>query len=926
MARGWIHRQRRLRSLRTRNQRNGRRRWLTVGLIALGLIFVLTVLGAGIGWGVYSIYARDLVDPVEKINSLPSSGAKIYDRNGNLLYQYIDDTSGLRQPVHLDQISPYLIAATVSTEDASFWENPGVNVKGLARAAGENLMPGTGFFEGSGGSSITQQLVKNVYIPPEDWRKGGWARWKRKLRETIYALELTRKYSKSQILEWYLNQISYGGIYYGVEAAAQGYFGKSAKDLTLAEAALLAGIPASPKAYNPLDNPQAAVERRNQVLTLMYRRGRIQVGEDQWLDISAQDTWYAATTPLTLVPQRFPIQAPHWVFDYIEPQLKGLFGEQALLRGGLKVYTTLDLDLQAKAQAALENWISQFEDSSGGHNGAFVAIDPNTGEILVFIGSRDYFRDDIQGRNDMAMAPNSPGSSLKPFVYLGAFHDLGWGPGTMILDSSICYEDTNGNFCPRNPKGDFQGPITVRNALGASLNVPAFKTALYEGVSNVQSWFRKMGLTDIDRGYGPSIAIGGVDVKLVDEVYAYSVLAANGTMRGVPTYFADPSKGERELDPVSILRVEDRDGRVIYPREGDQVVAQERQVVAPEYAYMVTDILSDPQAQCITFGCGGLNIGRKFAVKTGTSEPYENSRAIGDTWAVGYTPQLVAGVWAGNADNSPMVNITSTSISWRALRDFMLAALEDKPEENFTRPSGLETGSFCIPSGLLPSPRCPRTTPPDLIATESKPTKQDDWWRSVAIDMRTGLLATAATPKQFIIERFSLVVPDDQPAFVKSQAAEWAKVIGGGTAPGEASSNDIPVAITSPASGAVVSGTVTITGKADSKGFIAYRLEFGAGNPPWAWTGITRDTRRVAGGTLGTWNVSGLPPGEYTLRLVLEDAERGELSTFVVVRVGAAAPGRPTPRPTPAPKGTPVPPTPTPRGPSPTPDFSGWGN
>ncbi len=909
---------------RRRNGGNGGLpRWLLVAL-ALFAVAVFAVGGTAVaGIVIYQGYADELVPPEEAISQLPSGGAKIFDRNGRLLYEYVDDFSGLRQPVPLSEVSQDVIDATIATEDDTFYDNPGVNIRGLLRAAYENFFPGgaPGFLEGSGGSSITQQLVKNVYIPQEERQKRSIPR---KLKETVYALELSRRYSKDQILEWYLNQISYGGLYNGIEAAAQGYFGKHASELNLQESALLAGIPASPKAYDPINSPEAAVERRNWVLGRMAEEGYV----------TREEAYVAALSPLELTPQRFPIEAPHWVLNYVEPQLEQLFGREALLRGGLRVYTTLDLDLQKRAEAILEEWISEFEESSDGHNGALVAMDPNTAEILVYVGSRDYFRDDILGRNDMAQALNSPGSAFKPFTYVTAFMELGWGPGTLILDTPVSFTEPDGDvFTPRNPAGDFKGPITVRNALGSSLNIPAFKTILYAGVSNVVETAKRMGITSLDdRQFGPSLTIGGVDVSVVDMVYGYSVFANSGVMKGMPTTVARP-EGNRNLDPVSILRVENMAGEVVYPltfnEEQTGPKLEEEAIIPAAYAYLISNILSDPQAQCMTFGCGGLSIDRTMAVKTGTSEPYEELRAIGDTWALGYTPDLVAGVWAGNADNTPMFNITSTSISWRALRDFMLAAHEGKPARWIERPAGLVEASVCVPSGLKPGPSCGKTTPPDLFVAESLSDKEDDWWQPVKIDVRNGLLASERTPPQFVAERMALVIPDDLSQFAREQAEEWAKTLQGGTAPTEVSSTEnLLLVIDTPEAWSVVRGAVQVTGRAESPDLVAYRLEYGEGRAPEEWTVITRSETPVAGGVLGLWDTAALSSGTYTLRLAVEDAKLGELLTFLTVMVShsVSPPTPPTlPTATPEPEREPEPEPELTPSPEPTIDLRGIG-
>jgi membrane peptidoglycan carboxypeptidase len=890
----------RRRRFRRRNN-NHKPGWLLLLLGLGGLLVVGAVAVVVAGFVVYNVYSGGLLPPDQVLAQQSSGGAKIYDRNGRLLYEFVDDLSGLRDPVPLSEVSPWLIDATIATEDADFYSNPGVNIKGLIRAAYENFLPGKlGFLKGSGGSSITQQLVKNVYIPEEERSERSIPR---KLKETVYALELTRRYSKDQILQWYLNQISYGGLYYGVEAASEGYFGKSAHDLTLAEAALLAGIPASPARYDPVNNPEAAVERRNQVLDLMLRRGKI----------SLLEAYAAKLEPLKLAPQRFPIEAPHFVLDYVQPQLEKLLGREALYRGGLSVTTTLDLDLQKQAEAALEKWISEYEATSNGHNGALVAIDPNTGEILTYVGSRDYFRDDIQGRNDMALAENSPGSAFKPFTYITAFMQLGWGPGTMILDTPISYPNPDGTmFTPRNPAGDFKGPITIREALGASLNVPAFKVAIAAGVENIVTTAKRMGITTLTGSYGPSITIGGVDVNVLDMTYGYSVFANNGVMKGMPSILNLP-EGNRPLDPIAILKVENSKGEVVYEPE-----RQEERVAPAEYAYLVTNILSDPQAQCATFGCGGLNIGRTAAIKTGTSEPYENSHAIGDTWALGYTPDLAAGVWAGNADNSPMVNILSTSISWHALRDFMQAALAGVPDRGFERPDGVVTATVCVPSGKLPSKYCGKTTQ-DIFAADSLPKEEDDWWQPIKVDSRNGLLATSRTPSKYVEERVFIVLPQELQGMSRDQAEEWAKALGVPLAPtdesplGPDTTQQQPgVSIDWPPADATVMGLITVKGSTDAPAFISYRLEYGEGSRPQAWTVIKRSDQPVIDGTLGLLDTSQLAPGVYTIRLVVQDRQRAYLTDTVSVRVGSSA--------TPTPAGEEAEPTPS-ATPTPTPLF-----
>lgn len=653
-----------------------------IGLVLASVITAGALLTAGIV--VYKSYAKELV-PAELLTiNEPSAGARILDRNGKLLYEYVDNKAGVRTPVTLTDVNPAFLAATIATEDSTFYTNPGVNPKGLVRAAWENFNPfeDQGILQGTGGSSITQQLVKNVYIPESERDERSISR---KVRELVYAAELTKQYEKSQILEWYVNQISYGGIYSGVEAASQGYFGKSARDLTLAEAALLAGIPQSPAAYDPVNNLEAAMQRRNEVLDLMAKHEQIQIGSGMYFEPNAEDIAAAKLAPIEVRTPYTPIEAPHFVLSYIAPQLEALFGRDALLHDGLVVTTTLDLDLQQRAQGILNGAIAQFEVISNTHNGAALVLDPKSGEVLAMIGSRDYFRDDIDGNVNNLLALNSPGSTLKPFVYLTGFMLKGWRPETIVQDTPITYRESDGStFSPVNPNKDFKGRITIRNALGNSLNVPAFKAALEIGVPNVVSMGKSVGLTSLDGYYGPAIAIGGVDVKPLDLTYAYSVLANGGVMRGTNA-FAPEEADERSINPAAILTVQNAAGETLFDLNQHRA---EVRVAPADQVWRVTDILSDPQATCLTFGCGGLSVpGVRTAVKTGTSEPFDpkgpNAGKIGETWAFGYTPDLVVGVWAGNSDNAPIVNIYSTSISYRAMRDILLSAYEGRERTPF---------------------------------------------------------------------------------------------------------------------------------------------------------------------------------------------------------------------------------------------------
>ena len=896
-------------SQRARRQRARRRRHTPANgegrrlgrlvLVLVGLLGVLLVAssaaaatGALYGKQKYDEFIAYVAPPEELLASLPRGGARIYDRNGVLLYEFIDEFGGLRRPVPLDEISEWVIIATVATEDASFFTNNGLNVRGLARAGVENFTPfaDTDFLEGTGGSSITQQLAKNVYIPKEQ-RSARTV--ERKLREAAIAIELTRRYTKEQILEWYLNSISYGGIYVGIQAAAEGYFGKQASDLTLAEAALLAGIPQSPALYNPLENPSSALIRQRVVLDLMVRHGLITPAEAD----------AARREQLVFKANRFDIDAPHFVLGRVAREITLRFGERALYEDGLEVITTLDLGLQREAQRILEHRISNYESDVlegasvlyggvQGHNGAFYALDPHTGQILVYVGSRDYFREDIEGRNDNVIAENSPGSTLKPFTYMSAFMQ-GWSTGAGILDTPTKVIDpaTGEFFEPTNPGSfGFAGTISAANALGNSLNVPAFKTIQFAGVGNTTTLMRRVGLTTLDspRGYGPALTLGGADITLEDLTYAYSVLATGGLMRGQDA-LQPHGAGERTLDPVALLRVSNAEGTVLY----DFQSPVERRVVAENYAYLVTSIISDPDTQCLVFSsCGALELeDRPSGKKTGTSEPFEDPDEIGETWTFGYTPDLVAGVWAGNSDNTPMVHnpevarLYSTTIAWRAWRDFMEYAHDyyGLEPQNFVQPSGIESRELCWPSGRLPSELCPEIHRYnglyafDVLATHDFEELQDTWWQEVAIDSRTGLRATPDTPPSLIRREVRLVLPEEE-IEEWDDIEQWAQRYGVAhlLAPLQDSAAGADLLhVSSPAAGARLSGPISLIGHASSPGFERYVVEWGRGTNPSSWVSFAASTSAVEGGLLARWDTTQLPDGAYTLRVRLEDSELG---------------------------------------------------
>jgi membrane peptidoglycan carboxypeptidase len=648
-------------------------------LVMAGSLVTVLVVAAFL----YQNYARDLVAPPEAIANTAIGTSIAYDRNGEYLYQYVDPQGGLRDPVPLEEMSPFIKDATVSTEDASFYGNPGVNFRGLARAATENLTPfGPGWFEGSGGSSITQQLVKNVYVDPEDRFD---RRLERKVKETVIALELKRRYSDDEILGWYLNTIYYGNFAYGVQAAAQRYFGVDAKDLTLAQSAMLAGIPQAPGRYTPVltDNLERSKVRQKEVLDLMVKHGYI----------SRLEADQAYAEELTYVTQSFPIKAPHFVNNYVPQQVrgmceKGLFDppgdlpcDKVVYQGGLRIYTSVDMGLQRIGEGIIEDIISQNEARFRGHDGALVALRAGTGEVLAYVGSRDFFREDIDGQVDIVSALRSHGSTMKMYTYLTAF-EQGWVPSTIVRDAPLKLDVGGYQRAVNNWNFSHMGNITVRKALSESVNVPAVNTVMEVGIGEYQKTAHRMGITDLTRNdCGPTITLGSCEVKMIDQAYAYSVLANNGKMMGIPSVLNLPD-GFRELDPVSVIRIEDSEGNILFQFDKPE----ERQVVKPEHAYMVTDVLSKQAIQW-----SRLTFGRTAASKTGTSEDFR------DNVVMGFTPGpdgIVVDVWMGNADNTPMANNAFSSAGAGPIFKAFMAEAHDYlkiPKAEFEVPDSIVT-------------------------------------------------------------------------------------------------------------------------------------------------------------------------------------------------------------------------------------------
>jgi len=617
-------------------------------LVTLAVIVGTFASGVGSTVGAYSYFTRDLPAP-EQIEAAEENfeTTKIYDRAGQiLLYEVIDPQGGDRTWVTLDQMPEHLTCATVALEDRDYWNNPGINVRGIARALWADVRGQ----QIQGGSSITQQLIKNIVIEPERRYVSAegpeWKDYERKITEILLAYRISQNYSKEQILEWYLNTNFYGNLAYGIEAAARVYFGKSVGDLTLAESATLAAIPQFP-GMNPFDNPDLARERQHLVLDAMESQGCITAEE---ANVAKYEEW-----KLARLTERYDILAPHFSV-YVRKQLEEMFGPEMVYRGGLRVYTTLDLELQEQAQCVARAQIRSLSGEEEGvvlqeaidsgceaaqflpplrsydvgrdheaNNGAVIAIRPATGEILAMVGSLDYWDEEIDGRfNVAADGSRQPGSSFKPFTYLTLLAQ-GDNAAHMFLDVRRAFQQSTGTpYVPENYDRKYHGPQRMRLALARSYNIPAVEALYLAGVDDVIRTAHRMGISTLDRGldyYGLSLTLGGGEVRLIDMVYAFSVFANSGRMYGAPVPQDQLRAGYRELNPVAILRVDDRDGNVLY----EYSQPESREILSPQLAYLMNSILSDRQARWAGMGMNNaleLANDRPAAAKTGTTTPW----------------------------------------------------------------------------------------------------------------------------------------------------------------------------------------------------------------------------------------------------------------------------------------------------------------
>ena len=705
------------------------------------LKWALLILAAGAGlvsiW-LYSVFA-DLPALDSLSAHLNSPSVRITDRDGHPLYEILPQAGGRNAVLPIESMPQCMIEATIAVEDQNFYQNPGVDLTGILRALWINLRGGETL---AGGSTITQQVARTLLLDADERSQ---RTLRRKLREAWLAWQLARRLPKDQILALYLNQIYYGGLAYGVEAASQTYFGKPASELILPECALLAGLPQAPSLYDPYVNPSLARQRQLIVLGLMEEQGLI----------SAQERQQAEEFSLQYNPAPYPILAPHFIW-MVKSELDGLFADGQLdPRHSLVVRTTLDLNYQQIAEAAVARTLAEFasEDTTldpNVNNAALIALDPGDGEILALVGSADYFDGSIHGAVNMATAARQPGSAFKPFIYVLALDPdqaTPWTAATVILDVTTTFIDEQGNpFTPKNYDEHEHGPVSVRQALGSSLNIPAVITLERVGTQAVTDLGRQMGILSLDQQqqYYLAMALGGGEMSLLELTGAYATLANGGRYPG----------------HTIILDVRDPDGNLLYQTERPP----QPQVIDPRLAWLITDILSDDQARSIGFGLNStLKLDRSAAVKTGTTTNFH------DNWTVGYTPDLVVGVWVGNAGYEPMRNVTGLTGAAPIWNETMRIILQGRPDLPFVRPEGLLQVEVCDLSGLLPTPACQHTRL-EWFIEGTQPSQPDDVYHQVLVDSASGLLADGSTPAERLVPMVLLDLP--------IRAIPWARARG----------------------------------------------------------------------------------------------------------------------------------------------------
>jgi membrane peptidoglycan carboxypeptidase len=874
-------------------------------IIALA-VALLAVIGAV---GGYFYLSNELADAIDQVVVYQGQGPggipRFYDRHGTLLFEL--KTAEKRRWLNYEEIPRDVINATVAVEDDTFWTNPGFDTDAIVAALISNYRNPEQ--RPAGASTITQQLVRHIAFSYEERVAPSY---ERKVREIFLSYMLTQRRTKQDIVTMYLNEIYYGNLTYGIEAAAQTYFDKSALELSLAEAAFLASLPQAPYELDPYKNFDGAKNRQEIILDLMVDEGVI---DKETAGIARSETLnLAPLIPPDFIVAEGVLEAPHFVL-YVQSELGRRYGPEALTRGGWQITTSLDLNLQKYIEQVAREWVSGRAAQHDVDNAAIVVLKPGTGEILAMVGSLDYFNESIDGQVNVALQPRQPGSSIKPITYAAAM-ERGWTTADVIWDVPIELDLGAGQMMvPRNYDGRYHGPVLLRDALANSYNIPPIQLIRDIGVQAFIGTGRKMGidsLTEPPGYYGLALTLGGGEVPLLEMTRAFATLANMGQRPHL----------------TSVLEISDSRDRFVFDSRKRRVPAVN--AIDPRIAYILTDILDDDAARAPAMGrYNDLALPFSVAAKTGTTNDFR------DNWTLGYTPGVVVGVWVGNTDGHPMQNssgLRGAAPLWRSIMEHIYADesirgdLEvdgKQPPTEFPKPSGIEERKVCLPRGTGGSQCSAQRTDlfrsggpvhgiqrlgyvPDVItnpgawtlavaplsAAEAQQISLPALASGIRPPLPTLCVVNLARPHSGISRGLFLPVPPYYPdeVFARRWASQYGYsiappvVCSARTAPGAAASGGgqagdgaaVPSSaawhIDSPSPGEKVSGVVPIIGTVNFNPADVqyYKLEIGSGNSPTSWTTFGSTHRQsVNGGVLETLQAATLSPGEYVIRLIV---------------------------------------------------------
>lgn len=887
-----------------------------VGIVALGLIFVILA-AIGIAFWYSSAVApyQDQIAALASYNP-PFQTARIFDANGDLIVELNSQETGARTAIPLDEISPFMIHAIISQENERFYEDPGFDIIAIVRAFIQNVSGGG--IE-SGASTITQQIARNLVLQDTE------VSTQRKINEIVVALEIANNYDKNFILELYLNEVFFGNQAYGVEAASQFYFGHGANELNYAESALLTSIVPSPALNDPVVNRPTAITGMRSTMGKMLDVGCLQYQHGDWLNrgqfcvntdtqVSFQgddvflvrtDSTGSISGGLALLqitnietaeyePRNVRMKFPHFV-NYIQAEIEAEYGTNALFQRGFNIYTTLLPSVQNTAQDTLSQQVERLVDT-GVNTGAVMVTDPNTGAIRAMVGSHD-FSDEVSGQVNNALTYQQPGSSIKPIVYAGTLIGNQGNyltPASILWDVPVTYDVGGGStYTPVNFDRQYHGAVPLRFALQNSYNIAAVKAYTFLGNEGFVSLAQSLGL-HFQEGSLPGLAsaLGSNEIRLIDMMGAYGTFANNG--QRTELYAIDRITETVEGQAVEVPML---------PRP------ESIQAISPQVAYLIQNILSDDNARATTFGSNSnLTLARlgitptqnRVSAKTGTSN---DSR---DLWTMGFTRNLVVGVWLGTYDNSPTFNTTGFNSAAPVWNQVMEAALRGRQVDEFQNPGGVIAQEICRTTGTLSYDSCPERTTDLFIQDKFPPPPDQGFVQNIAIDSWTGSRANEFCDDYVIQETFASINDPSAVEWLNSTAAgqSFAQVVGLPiplkAAPTETCSQGqgIPsISMSFPNANQTIQGSVTIAGQVNAPNFVSYELSYSTAQQPDNFIQISSSTTQVQtnGSSLGTWETSLVGNGSYTIRLTVASNTGGSIVVNTPVIVDNPLP---TPMPT----------------------------